>query len=269
MKLLTRFVLCSNAAGLALATVLIGLSCANAVRAQAPRPPRDEDHGRPVAQVAKELGVTPEQFRAAFRKVHPAGPGQQPTDAQRNANRRILSVSLGVSPERLEWVMDKYRLGGRGDNGQQGPGGPDARKRPGAPLALNGRAGSGAGESGGPQGRQDRQGGPRDSRARPGGPRDRPGNGGPPDRRGRQGGPELDDQDHGRPVALVAGELGVTPEQFRAAFKKVRPARPGERPTEARRQANRKVLSESLGVSPERLDAVMDKYRPEGRTDGR
>ncbi len=70
--------------------------------------------------------------------------------------------------------------------------------------------------------------------------------------------------DHGRPVAQVAADLGVTPEQFRAAFKKVLPAPRGERPTEAQRQANRIALATALDVAPERLDAVMDKYRPEG-----
>lgn len=75
---------------------------------------------------------------------------------------------------------------------------------------------------------------------------------------------EMQDRDHGRPVELIARDLGVTPEQFRAAFEKVRPAARGEQPTEVQRQANRKVLSETLGVAPEKLDAVMDKYRPEG-----
>src|SRR6185312_10582070 len=46
----------------------------------------DEDHGRPVEQVARELGVTPEKFREVFRKVRPAGAGQQPTEAQRRQN---------------------------------------------------------------------------------------------------------------------------------------------------------------------------------------
>jgi hypothetical protein len=76
------------------------------------------------------------------------------------------------------------------------------------------------------------------------------------------------DDDHGRPVEQIAHDLGVTPEQFREAFKKVKPAPHGERPTEAQREANRKVLSESLGVSPEKLDEVMDKYRPEGKISG-
>lgn len=95
-------------------TVALGMLLGAAVQAQVPQ---DEDRGRPVAQVAKELGVTPEQFRAAFRKVRPARPGEQPTEAQRQANRKVLSESLGVSPERLDQVMDKYRPGGKVSNG--------------------------------------------------------------------------------------------------------------------------------------------------------
>lgn len=86
-----------------------------------PAPEQDEDHGRPVALIARDLGVTPEQFRAAFRKVHPAGAGQHPTEAQRQANRKVLSETLGVAPERLDAIMDKYRPGGRGDNGPERP----------------------------------------------------------------------------------------------------------------------------------------------------
>jgi Spy/CpxP family protein refolding chaperone len=90
-----------------------------------------------------------------------------------------------------------------------------------------------------------------------------PGGGrGPGGQSGREQGRE---SDHGRPVEKIAQELGVTPDQFRAAFAKVTPAHRGERPTESQRDANRTILSQSLGVSPERLDEVMDKYRPEGR----
>ena len=75
---------------------------------------------------------------------------------------------------------------------------------------------------------------------------------------GTQGG------DHGRPVELIAKDLGVTPEQFREAFKKVTPAERGQRPTEEQLHSNHQILAEALGVSIEKLDAVMDKYRPEG-----
>jgi hypothetical protein len=112
-------------------------------------------------------------------------------------------------------------------------------------------------------------------------PRDgRPGNGRPGN--GRPGAPSADrprgerpdqppprdrvdaDPDHGRPVELIARDLGVTPEAFREAFKRVRPAPRGERPTHEQREQNRRVLSEALGVAPEKLDEVMDRYRPEG-----
>ena len=109
--------------------LLFCLSAAHAQGPTAPPPPpppppssaQDEDHGRPVALVARDLGVTPEQFRAAFRKVHPAGAGQEPTEAQRQANRRVLSEALHVSPEKLDAVMDRYRPGGRGTNGPKHP----------------------------------------------------------------------------------------------------------------------------------------------------
>src|SRR5476651_1467566 len=68
-----------------------------------------------------ELGVTPEQFREAFKKVQPAPAGQEPTDEQRRRNRKVLSEALGVSPERLDEVMDKYRPGGKGTNGKDRP----------------------------------------------------------------------------------------------------------------------------------------------------
>lgn len=77
-------------------------------------------------------------------------------------------------------------------------------------------------------------------------------------------GPGPRDPDGGRPVEAIARELGVTPEQFREAFRKVTPAPHGQQPSEAQREQNRKLLSEALNVSPEKLDAVMDKYRPEG-----
>lgn len=103
-----------------------------------------EDHGRPVDLIAKDLGVTPEQFRAAFKQVHPARPGTQPTEEQREANRTALATALGVSPEKLDEVMDKYRpegkVGhrpeGRPEGRPGGPGGPGGRSRGPSPEVL-------------------------------------------------------------------------------------------------------------------------------------
>jgi hypothetical protein len=62
----------------------------------------------------------------------------------------------------------------------------------------------------------------------------------------------------GRPVDLAAHDLGITPEQFNAALNKV-PAPPrGQRPTEA----YKKQFATALNVSVEKLDIVMEKYRP-------
>jgi hypothetical protein len=77
------------------------------------------------------------------------------------------------------------------------------------------------------------------------------------------GGHETDPQDHGRPVALVAGALRVAPEVFREAFKGVTPSRNGPpSPAEARR--NKQALMKVLGphqVTNERLDEVSNHYR--------
>jgi hypothetical protein len=78
------------------------------------------------------------------------------------------------------------------------------------------------------------------------------------------GGHETDPRDHGRPVVLVAGGLGVTPEVFRQTFSGVRPVAPGSYPDQARAQQNKSVLLATLsryGVTNERLDTVSDYYR--------
>lgn len=78
------------------------------------------------------------------------------------------------------------------------------------------------------------------------------------------GGHETDPRDHGRPVVLVAGGLGVTPEVFRQTFSGVRPVAPGSYPDQGRAQQNKSVLLASLsryGVTNERLDKVSDYYR--------
>jgi hypothetical protein len=78
------------------------------------------------------------------------------------------------------------------------------------------------------------------------------------------GGHETDPRDHGRPVVLIAGALGVPPEVFRNAFSRVHPANPEKGPVPAEAQANKAALLATLGkygVTNERLDQVSDYYR--------
>src|SRR5262245_17144700 len=64
----------------------------------------------------------------------------------------------------------------------------------------------------------------------------------------------------GPPIALIAQELGTTPEHFQQVAEKIVPRRPsGPPPTEAQK----KELAVALDVSVEQLDTVMDKYRPD------
>lgn len=83
------------------------------------------------------------------------------------------------------------------------------------------------------------------------------------------GGHETDDRDHGRPVVLIAAALGVTPEVFRDAFSRVRPARDGREPEPAQVRQNKAVLMDALekyGITNEQLDTVSNYYRyPPGR----
>ena len=78
------------------------------------------------------------------------------------------------------------------------------------------------------------------------------------------GGHETDPRDHGRPVVLIAGALGVPPEVFRDAFSRVHPANPEKGPAPAEAQANKAALLATLGkygVTNKRLDQVSDYYR--------
>ena len=65
----------------------------------------------------------------------------------------------------------------------------------------------------------------------------------------------------GPPVELIAQDLGITPQQFEAAIDQVPPLPRGQPPTEA----HKKRVATALNVSVERLDAVMEKYRPPDR----
>ncbi len=78
------------------------------------------------------------------------------------------------------------------------------------------------------------------------------------------GGHSTDQRDHGRPVVLVAGGLGVKPEVFREAFSHVTPAPGGREPDPRQVQENKQALLSRLGqfgVTNELLDRVSNYYR--------
>ena len=71
------------------------------------------DMGRPVCEIARDLGVPAEVFREAFTHVTPAAKGAEPSDAQREANHQALLSRLapyGVTAQLLDQVSDRYRL---------------------------------------------------------------------------------------------------------------------------------------------------------------
>ncbi len=77
-------------------------------------------------------------------------------------------------------------------------------------------------------------------------------------------GHETDPRDHGRPVALIAGALGIAPEVFRDAFSRVRPAPAGTEPDRQQVRRNKTVLLDALGrygISNDELDRVSNYYR--------
>jgi hypothetical protein len=78
------------------------------------------------------------------------------------------------------------------------------------------------------------------------------------------GGHETDPRDRGRPVALVAGGLGVSPEVFRSAFSRVKPAPGRTEPEPAQVRQNKDVLLGALArydVTNDELDRVSNYYR--------
>ena len=78
---------------------------------------RDDPH-RPVDQISRGLGVTPDQFRACFNDVNPAPQGSLPGSNQKHANKQVLLSCLqranpSITNNSLDAVMDQYRPGGR------------------------------------------------------------------------------------------------------------------------------------------------------------
>ena len=81
------------------------------------------------------------------------------------------------------------------------------------------------------------------------------------------GGHETNPVDHGRPVILVAGALGVPPETFRQAFSAVKPASGGNEPEPEQVRKNKAALMrvlQPLGITNDRLDEVSNYYRYNG-----
>lgn len=72
------------------------------------------DPKRPVAAIAKELGVTPDQFVKCFDNVKPAPQGLMPSGERQQSNKKILLPCLqkfnpDITNDSLDRVMDKYR----------------------------------------------------------------------------------------------------------------------------------------------------------------
>ena len=63
----------------------------------------------------------------------------------------------------------------------------------------------------------------------------------------------------GPPIDLIARDLGTTPEQFQQVADRFLPRCPDGPPTEAQKEQ----VATTLNISVERLDTVMEKYRPD------
>lgn len=63
----------------------------------------------------------------------------------------------------------------------------------------------------------------------------------------------------GPPIVKIAHDLGTTPEHFQQVADKFLPRHPMGPPTESQK----KQVAMALDVSVERLDSVMEKYRPD------
>ena len=87
------------------------------MNAPAQNMPMRDDSRRPVDQISRDLGVTPDQFRTCFNNVTPAPQGSLPNPNQKQANKQYLLSCLqksnpDISNDSLDTVMDRYRPGG-------------------------------------------------------------------------------------------------------------------------------------------------------------
>jgi len=87
---------------------------------QPPGPPPilKNDPKHPTALVARDLGVSQEQFIACFSNVNPSPQGAGQTSERVHANKAVLLSCLqrtnpASSNDGLDTVMGRYRPGGR------------------------------------------------------------------------------------------------------------------------------------------------------------
>jgi hypothetical protein len=65
------------------------------------------------------------------------------------------------------------------------------------------------------------------------------------------------------PFDQIAQDLGIPADRVREAFRKVGPpTKTDQPPTEAQRKAHAEALAAAMNVSPDKLMAVLEKYRP-------
>ena len=83
------------------------------------QPVLKNDPKRPVSEISRDLGITPDQFVACFNDVSPTSGGGRPESADRvRANKNVLLPCLqranpAITNDVLDEVMDRYRPGGR------------------------------------------------------------------------------------------------------------------------------------------------------------
>lgn len=100
-----------------LCVVLLGSLLAHNVMANPPV--MRNDPNRPVNEISRDLGVTPNQFVGCFNHVNPTPGGARPESSNRvQANKRVLLSCLqkanpAISNDSLDRVMDRYRPGGK------------------------------------------------------------------------------------------------------------------------------------------------------------
>ncbi len=82
-------------------------------------PVMKNDPKRPVNDISRDLGITPEQFVACFNNVNPTPGGARPESIERvHMNKSVLLPCLqeanpAITNESLDSVMDRYRPGGK------------------------------------------------------------------------------------------------------------------------------------------------------------